>query len=284
MFKVLSITGGIPRYLEELKPSFSAEDNIRDLCFKKGGVLVNEFDEIFSDLFSKQNQQYKKIIDILSAAPLELKEICSKLKTQQTGYLSACLNHLVKAGFITRDYTWDIKSKEFSKLSHFRLSDNYVRFYLKYIDKNRDQIESNDFQFRSLSLLPYWKTILGLQFENLVLKNRVILKSELGLNPNEIVSDNPFFQRKTARIPGCQIDYLIQMKFGVLYVFEIKFMQEEIGIEIIREMQKKLKAFRYPKGFSCRPVLIHVNGVTEDVVDSGFFSEIIDFSKFLNAK
>jgi hypothetical protein len=32
---------------------------------------------------------------------------------------------------------------------------------------------------------------------------------------------------------------------------------------------------------SIRPVLIHVNGVTEDVHTSGFFAEIIDFGQLL---
>ena len=32
-----------------------------------------------------------------------------------------------------------------------------------------------------------------------------------------------------------------------------------------------------PKGFSIRPVLIHVNGVSEAVIESDFFSSIIDF-------
>lgn len=57
-----------------------------------------------------------------------------------------------------------------------------------------------------------------------------------------------------------------------------------IGLEIIREMKKKIAAFKYPKGFSCRPVLIHVNGVSEEVVNSGFFYDIIDFGGFLSDK
>ncbi len=46
-------------------------------------------------------------------------------------------------------------------------------------------------------------------------------------------------------------------------------------------MEKKLTSLLIPRGFSCRPVLIHVNGVSEEVVNSGFFSEIIDFSQAL---
>lgn len=34
---VLSVTGGIPKYLEEVNPSLSASDNIRNLCFVPNG-------------------------------------------------------------------------------------------------------------------------------------------------------------------------------------------------------------------------------------------------------
>lgn len=279
--KILSVTGGIPRYLEEIRPTVSAEENIKDLCFLKGGILVTEFKDIFSDLFSKRAPTYKNIITTLANGPLELKEIAQELKIEQSGFLSEHLDDLVKSGFITRDYTWDIKSTAVSRLSHFRLSDNYLRFYLKYIDKNMPSIEKNDFSFKSLASLPAWESIMGFQFENMVLKNRRLIKQSLNLSPDEVLSDNPFFQRKTARIPGCQIDYLIQTKFGGLYICEVKFSKNVITSSIIPEVQKKMDSLYYPKGYSCRPVLIHVNGVHEDVVDSGFFVNIIDFGEYL---
>ncbi|MDR1057435.1 MAG: hypothetical protein LBL17_02570 [Coxiellaceae bacterium] len=60
-FKVLSVTGGVPRYLEEINPSLSAEDNIRELCFRKGGILVDEFDHIFFNLFKRRSTMYRAI-------------------------------------------------------------------------------------------------------------------------------------------------------------------------------------------------------------------------------
>ncbi len=280
-FKVLAITGGIPRYLEEIKPSLSAEENIKDLCFIRGGTLVNEFDDIFSDLFSYRSNSYKKIIKVLANGSLEIKDICQKLLVKQSGYISEYLEDLIKSGFITRDYTWHLISGKVSKLSHFRLSDNYLRFYLRYIDQYKLKIEKGDFDYRSLTTLANWDTIMGLQFENLVLKNRRHIKDILRVKPDEIISDNPYFQRKTSRHAGCQIDYLLQTKFGNLYACEIKFSRNEIQPTILDEMKKKLDSFYYPKGFSCRPVLIHVNGVHDQVKESGYFAEIIDFGKFL---
>ena len=36
---VLSVTGGVPRYLEEIDPTLSAAENIRNLAFRPNGVL-----------------------------------------------------------------------------------------------------------------------------------------------------------------------------------------------------------------------------------------------------
>ncbi|MCC8400191.1 MAG: hypothetical protein LN563_06485 [Rickettsia endosymbiont of Platyusa sonomae] len=124
---------------------------------------------------------------------------------------------------------------------------------------------------------------MGLQFENLILNNRTIIHQSLNIKPEDIISENPFYQRKTSRYPGCQIDYLIQTKFGTLYICEIKFSKNYIDSSIINEMQKKISLLKYPKGYSCRPVLIHVNGVSENVIDDDYFAAIIDISEFLKS-
>ncbi|HEX4839366.1 MAG TPA: ATPase, partial [Rhabdochlamydiaceae bacterium] len=64
-------------------------------------------------------------------------------------------------------------------------------------------------------------------------------------------------------------------------ICEVKFSQNKIGMEVINEVQEKLQALELPRGFSFRPILIHVNGVDEKVIDSGFFARIVDFSEFL---
>ncbi len=61
--------GGVPLYLERIKPEFPAEQNIRDVCFMQGGLLVREFDEIFSDLFSRKNASHKEIVTCLANGP-----------------------------------------------------------------------------------------------------------------------------------------------------------------------------------------------------------------------
>ncbi len=278
--KVLAVTGGIPRYLEEINPVLSAEENIRALSFVKSGILFNEFEKIFSDLFSERNELYKKIVSCLADGLSDQKTICEKLGLKLGGDISEYLTDLETSGFISKDYTWNILTGGSSNLIHYRLKDNYSRFYLKYILPNRQRIEAGDMAKISLSTLLGWNSIMGLQVENLVLSNRHLIKQALQIHPNEILSDNPFFQRKTTKQSGCQIDYMVQTQHNTLYICEIRYSKNQIDTKIISEMQDKIKRLRLPKKFSYRTVLIHVNGISESLEDSQFFSYIINLSDF----
>ncbi len=280
-FLVLSVTGGIPRYLEELNGCETAEEAIRQLCFQREGLLFREFDNIFSDLFSKKGAYYKRIVLALRDRNLTYSEICNTLDIKKSSHVIEWLEDLVQSGFLSRDYTWDINSTKESNLSQYRIKDNYIRFYLKYIQPNMGRIKKGHFNDYLLTSLPGWSTIMGFQFENLVLANRKWILEQLGLRPEDVLSDNPYFQRKTQKQQGCQIDYLIQTRFNTLFVCEVKFSKKEISSQVLKEVEQKIRRLSIPKGYSCNPVLIHVNGVSDAVADDGFFSHIIDLTEQL---
>ena len=279
---LLSITGGVPWYLELLNPSLSAPENIKQLCFEKDGVLFDEFKQIFHDLFGKRSDIYQNIVKLLVNGPADYQTISKELNYPSGGPLSEYLTELILSGYIERDYTWSIKTGKESKLLQYRLADNYLRFYLKYIEPNHNKIEKGHFIIKSLTTLTNWDAILGFQFENLVLHNRKIVQKSLKIDPSDIVYDNPFFQRKTTKQLGCQIDYLIQTRYNTLYICEIKFSRKEISPAIVNEVKEKIKRLKYPKGFSCIPVLIHINGYSKLIEENEFFMETIDFGDFLS--
>lgn len=280
ILKVLAVTGGVPKYLEEVITRKAAEENIRSLCFQPEGLLFREFDQIFSDLFSSRSQTFSHIIQILADAPLDLAVLCEKLNWEKSGNISDYLNDLILSGFVSTDVTWNLKTKKISSLRRFRLSDNYLRFYMKFIQPNQEQIVRGLYQMKTMTSLPGWNSIMGLQFENLVLNNTKRLFQILQIDPNDILMFGPFFQRQTKRQKGCQIDLLIQTRYNNLYVCEIKFTSLEVNTSVIHEVQEKLNKLSIPKGTSIRPILIHVNGVHESVLDSQFFDHIVDFSEF----
>lgn len=114
-----------------------------------------------------------------------------------------------------------------------------------------------------------------------MLNSRRQLHDLLRIDPQDTTNENPYYQHKTQRHPRCQIDYMIQTRFGSLYVCEIRFSKDPIGTSVIADLKAKIAALGHPKGISYRPALIHVNGITADVADSGYFAALIDAGALL---
>jgi AAA+ ATPase superfamily predicted ATPase len=277
-FKILCVTGGIPRYLEEVKPRETAEQNIKRLCFTKGGILVEEFDKIFRDIFGSRATDFKQIVQVLSNGRCEIGELCKKLGIEQTGGFSKKLHALQQSGFIARDYVWEKQQKK-PKLSTYRLKDNYLRFYLKYIEPKRGLIDPGLYEDLFLEDLPEWSTIMGLQFENLVLNNLRFLQHLLQISSSSVLSAAPYFQHRTKRQKACQIDLLIQCRYS-LYVCEVKFAQK-ITPEVIDQVMEKIAALRLSKGISVRPVLIYQGELSPKIEQADFFTHLVSFDQLL---
>jgi hypothetical protein len=279
--KVFSVTGGVPRYLEEIVVKDSAEENVRRLCFRPEGLLFREFDQIFSELFDRRGPAYRDIVATLSEGHRTMQEVFDRLSASKGGVMSTYLQDLVLAGFVRRDHTWDLRTRTLSKLSRFRLKDNYLRFYLKYILTNRQKIQNRRLARTPLTALPGWETIMGLQFENLVLQNREFIWDRCGLSSSEIEIEGPFFQTPTKDRRGCQIDYMIQTRHGPVYLCEIKFSRNRISSEVHEEMREKVRRLKLPRHCSALPVLVHANEVSESVLHGECFNRIIDFADIL---
>lgn len=277
-FKILSVTGGVPWYLEQIQANQSADENIKRLCFEKNGLLVHEFDRIFNDLFSTRGEIYKKIITILSQGMKDRAALQKLLVYSQSGTLSNHLKALEICGFVSKHPDWALKTGNCGKLTLFRLSDNYLRFYMHYIEPNLTKIEQGLFLDVPLSSLPGWEPMFGFQLENLLLKNRSLLYRALGIHPQDIVIDNPYCQKPTGRKKGCQIDYLIQMHSNTLFVCEVKMRRRELGPEIIDAMKTKIASLSLPKGFGISPVLLHLGPVSDSLLSSRYFYRILDIA------
>ncbi|MCE5293939.1 MAG: hypothetical protein LLF94_04940 [Chlamydiales bacterium] len=278
--KILCVTGGIPRYLEEIRPEDSAEQNIKRLGFTEGGILVEEFDKIFRDIFGKRANSFKQIVLALANGSREIGELCHVLGTKPTGGFSKKLHTLELSGFIARDYVWE-KSRKKSKLSRYRLKDNYIRFYLKYIEPKKELIHSGLYEDLFLEDLPEWHTIIGLQFENLVLNNLRTIQNLLDISSSSILSASPYFQHETKKHKACQVDMLIQCRYSI-YVCEIKCRQK-ITSEVIDEVSEKITRLNIPKDVSIRPVLIYQGELSPEIKRANFFSHFISFEELLGS-
>ncbi len=262
--RLLSVTGGVPRYLEEINPARTAEQNIADLCFNPAGMLFNEFDSIFHDIFTRKAETYREIVRTLVAGARSVDQISAELDRARGGSLSASLMDLEQAGFITRDIPFDPETgRSRPRDARYRLSDNYLRFYLKYVDPVKARITKGLMKNTALEKLDAWDTIMGLQFENLVHANLDLLLALIGLDKKLVLNAGPYLQKQTLRRQGCQIDLLIRTRRS-LYVFEIKF-RKHIAVSIVDEVREKVKRLKLPKGQSVRTGLIYCGDLGPEI-------------------
>lgn len=270
---VLSVTGGVPRYLEEVSPSLSASDNIRRLCFSPKGVLREDFDDMFNDVITNQPRFTCEVLRTLVNGKLNVTEIASVLGIEKGGRLSDALKRLEESGFVACDASRDPETGEEIRERSYRIKDNYSRFYLKYVEPSKDAIDGGAFDFGSLDRLDGWSGIMGLQFENLVVNNFRRLLPNLHLSGALITSAAPY--RKIGRKgEGCQIDLLLQAKRFV-YIVEVK-RQREIGREVMDEVEEKRKRLRLPEGVTARTALVYDGHLAPSVEAEGYFDSIIE--------
>ncbi len=280
-YKLLSVLGGIPWYLEQVNSGMTADNIIKQLCFEKEGLLVLEFDRIFHDLFNGKGVVYKKILDSLTQGMKTLAQIRQDIDFAHSGTLSQLMDHLIIAGFVSKQSLWSFKTTKPLKQSLYRICDPYMRFYLKVIENHRVKIDSGAFTDLSVSDVVGFDAHIGLQLEYLLLQNRALLLKSIGIGISDITCDGPYRQSQTTNIKGCQIDYLVQTCIKNLFVCEFKFKRRELGVDIVQDMKEKISALKIPRGYAAVPILFHIGGVAASVETAGYFYRVIDIADFL---
>ncbi len=270
---VLSVTGGVPRYLEEVDPALSADENIKRMCFHPNGYLYKDFNDIFTTVFSATSPLKRAVLARLTVGAQGGAELAEALGVARNGPFSKVMKELEMAGFVAADSGINPESGRRSREIRYRLRDNYTRFYLKYVEPHASEIKDGRYEFASLENLPEWNAILGLQFENLVVNNFRSLLPALHLEGVQIFSAAPFRKVRKSADRGVQVDLLVQTRKAVVMV-EIK-RQREIGEEVEREMAEKVRRLHVPAGMSVRTALVYAGALSKGVRGDGYFDALI---------
>ena len=276
---VLSVTGGVPRYLREINPSLSASENIRLMAFSPNTTLRTDFEEMFSDVITRQPTLTGRILRALVKGPGSVSDIAETLKLEKGGWITDLLRQLEEAGLVSSDAGANPETGSEVRERCYRICDNYSRFYLKYVEPSKSQIDRGGYAFVSLEGLPGWDSVMGYQFENLVINNYAQLLKPLHLDNALIESAAPYRRTGGAGGPGLQIDFLIQTAHANIVV-EIKRMKE-IGLSVAKEVADKIARFKRPRGKSFRPVLIYDGALSPRLETEGFFDLLLPFSSLL---
>ncbi len=282
----LCVTGGIPRYLEEIDVRESAEWNIQKLCFDSPGYMVHELPNLIKSSFlqAERRDTVERYLNILGALAEHGKtpaEISKAIKVENNEHLKNNLTSLVMSGIVSENPSWNLKSKAFNQRNIvYRIDDPYTRFYIKYIRPNLNEIEKGLYSHLTLRQLGGWETIRGFQFQSLVNQSMIpFVTNRLKLTNLPIRRCGPYYRKKTSRHPAVQIDYLLQTD-DTLYVCETKF-RKKINTSVIDEVKKKIENLEKPKGITVRRVLLYSGQRTQELTDSIYFDHQIRVDELL---
>ena len=273
MFDILSVTGGVPRYLEEIDPALSAEENIRRLFFTPQGKLFTEFDDMFSAVFGEAATTKKAILKALAEGPKSGAELSAELGLSNTGHFADHLRSLADGGFIAAGTGLNPETGKSARIDRYRLKDNYTRFYLRCVEPRKNEISVGGYRFASVEQLPGWDAIMGLAFENLIVNNWAELLPRIGVGSAIVESAAPYRRFASNIGKGVQIDLLIQTP-RTAYAVEIK-RKSRIGQETEEEMEEKIKRLKVRKGMSVRPVLVYDGTLDPQISGRGYFAATI---------
>ncbi len=281
IFDVLSVTGGVPRYLEEIDPALPAAENVRRLAFLPNSVLRNDFDEMFSDVIARRPAFTGHVLRSLVDGPKGAEELAEVLGVPRSGNITTALRQLEDAGLVAREAGRNPESGRPVKNRRYRIRDNYARFYLKFVDPVKEVIDAGSFAFVSMEQFDGWETVMGLQFETLIVNNYPELLPSLHLGRALIVSAAPFHRKaapKSGR-KGLQVDLLLQTRQSVCIV-EIK-RQRHIGREIVAEVEEKCRRLARPAGVSLRTALVYDGELAPSVEADAYFDALVPARRLL---
>ena len=227
--------GGIPHYLQHIRKGESATQIINRICFKKDGILRNEFNNLYAALF-EGHERHISIVKALSTKwkGLTRKEIIKYTGLSNGGNLTKILTELKTSSFIMEIIPFGKKKKD----ALYRLVDEYSLFYLSFIDGNRPGEQDIWLQNSQRHNYKIWR---GYSFENICIKHVEAIKLALGITgiQTEVSGYQSF---GNSDIEGFQIDLLIDRADNSINLCEMKFYNSELTIT--KEDAEKLRRRR----------------------------------------
>ncbi len=278
ILKYLLVLGGVPRYLEEIDLNRSFNQNINTLCFTKNGLMVGEINKVFYSQF-KEAESYLKLVSVLKGKLLTFKQVSEESGIPSGGNLKNALELLNNAElvdfYISMDKGWN------SKLRKYRLGDEFLVFYFKYIEPNIRLIESGGqeklFEKVSRESLDVW---MGFAFERFCLRHAAYLSGLMGFK-DELLLASPFFERGD---PGFQLDLVYKRADKVIVACEIKYSGKKITTRVVPEMERKCSILKIPRGYTLERALISLYGPDDALADSCYFNHYVTLDEIISGK
>lgn len=143
LFDYYVLTGGMPKYIDLFVENGAfAFDDILDFMVERDSPFINEGKNLLIEEFGKEYGTYFSILELISAGKTARAEMESILQFNVGGFL----DRLEKDYAIIAKYK-PINAKPNSRFQKYRIIDNFLNFWFRFIYRNRSATETGNFQY-----------------------------------------------------------------------------------------------------------------------------------------
>jgi AAA+ ATPase superfamily predicted ATPase len=162
LLALYTITGGVPKYIELLCDDTDLSiDGMLDYVVRENSPFVNEGRNLLIEEFGKDYGLYFSVLSCIASG------------TNTQGAIESALGGVTVAGHLKRlieDYSLikrvrPILSKPRSQNVQYEITDNLLRFWFNYFDRNQTLIELNNFEHLRHIVNSDYQTFSGLALE-----------------------------------------------------------------------------------------------------------------------
>lgn len=187
-----------------------------------------------------RGDKHLAVVRALSEKPrgMSRPELIKHTPMTSGGTATKVLEELTESGFVTGFIPFGRRERDII----YRLTDEYSRFYLKFM-ANHPGVDEDAWNKQAIS--PAWRSWSGTAFEDICLKHTYQIKQALGISGVH-TAESPWHQK------GVQIELLIDRQDFCINVCEIKFSTGKFTInkKYGEELQSKVSIFREATGTS----------------------------------
>lgn len=245
ILEIYMVMGGIPFYLEMLKPKLTFDQNVDNLFFAANAPLRMEYGFLFRSLFNDA-QLYRQVVETIAkrSQGMTRQQIKEELGLGDGGVLTVVLENLVRCDFLRR-YAAFGKSE---RNALYQLTDLFSLFHLRFVADNNGQDAQFWSNMRENPSRVAWR---GYAFEQVCLHHIPQIKEAIGIKAvlsNVCSWSCPTFTDKDGNPwQGTQIDLLIDRRDQVINICEMKYANDVYIIDKDYEerLRRRLSTFQH---------------------------------------
>ncbi|MBP3476588.1 MAG: ATP-binding protein [Lachnospiraceae bacterium] len=261
LIEYYAITGGVPKYIELFYDSANVYSAIENNVLSKSSFLYDEPNFLLQREVSEVGS-YFSIIKTIASGNQKLSKIATALELKQTG-LTKYLKTLINLDILEREVPVTEDNPENSKKGLYKIKDNFMLFWFRFIFPNLNYIESGHVELAMNKIRANLVDAhIAYVYEN------VCIEKMWELNASDTWD---FHFDKVGRWwnNNTEIDIVALDKEGNHIIFgECKYWTHKVGVDVLRSLEKKAEQVEWKRNErkDCF-ILFSINGFTDELME-----------------